>query len=273
MLSPKMIFSMCKKSIPTILSVAAVGGVLATGYFTYKAASKHLDQVAERLFTNEDSGKETDEIRKEVLKENWKDYIPAAVAAAGTIACIIGANQIHLGKEAAMAGAVAFYKSLCDSKDRVFKESVVDKLDADGNVTRENGYSRSKEAAAQEVMYNPNDIRIKKIRIWEPYTKQWFEASQQEILWAEITANKMLHQKGSVCLNDVLRLYSDPNIKMTRKGKRLGWSWDDESFEEASCYYYSGGWIDMCPQFEEWNGSVRFVMDYGINPNDISSIV
>ena len=109
-----------------------------------------------------------------------------------------------------------------------------------------------------------------KIRIWEPYTQQWFEATQQEILWAELTANKMLHQGGQVTLNDVLKLYSDPNLKMKRKGDTLGWSWDDETFEDSACYYYAGGWIDMCPQFEEYNGTMRFVMDYGINPNDIS---
>lgn len=46
----------------------------------------------------------------------------------------------------------------------------------------------------------------------------------------------------------------------------------DECFEEASCYYYAGGWIDMCPQFEDKDGKWRFVMDYGINPMDISNL-
>ena len=234
-MNTKIILGAAKKYAPSILSGMAVAGVALTGWLTHKAARKSDPEKP--------------------IKDQWKNYIPPVIAGVGTIACIIGANKIHLGREAAALAAVAFYKAAGED----FEDAVFDKFGDSGL-----------KANVMEDPKHPRPSESVKIQIWEPYTHQWFEASQQEILWAELTANKMLHQTGTVTLNQVLKLYSDPNIKMKKAGEKIGWSWDDECFEEASCYYYSGGWIDMCPQFEEKDGKWRFVMDYGINPNNIS---
>ena len=232
-MNPKLIFSVCRKHLPTILSIAASGGVALTGYLSYKAAKK------------EEGG--------------WKKLLPPLIAGAGTIACVVGANHIHLGREAALAAAVAFYKASGED----FEDAVFDKFSDAG--LKANVMDADKNAEP------PKSMNMK-LRIWEPYTKQWFEATQQEIIWAELTANKMLQQHGVVKLNDVLRMYNDPKLKMKPIGEKLGWSYDDEMFCEGSSYYYCGGWIDMCPQWEDYRGSTRFVMNYGINPNDISEI-
>lgn len=241
-MNPKLTLGVIKKALPTILTGIAAGGVVLTGWLTHKAARKSDPEKS--------------------FKENWKNYIPCAAAGIGTIACVIGANCMHLHVETALAGAVAFYKAASDSMDKVGHETLtIDK--ETGELTSKDGYSNFKLKTTQ------NASSTVKIRIWEPYTKQWFEASQQEILWAELTANKLLHQSGRVTLNDVLRFYSDPNLKMKKIGDKLGWSWDDENFEESACYYYAGGWIDMCPQFDDSQGNYKFVMDYGINPTDL----
>ena len=213
----------------------AVGGVALTGWLTHKAALKSNPEKS--------------------FKEQWKNYIPSIVAGAGTIACIVGANAMHLSIESALAGAVAFYK-------------------ASGEEFEEAAFEKFGDAGLRDNVVPPNSpvYSTMKIQIWEPYTKQWFEATQQEILWAELTANKMLQQRGQITLNDVLRLYSDPHLKLKKRGDMLGWSWDDECFNEAASYYYAGGWIDMCPQFDDYGGGPRFVMDYGINPLDISEL-
>ena len=231
----KMLMGAAKKYAPTILSGMAVAGVALTAWLTHKATRK---SDSEKPF-----------------KEQWNNYIPPIIAGVGTAACIIGAHKIHVGREAAALAAIAFYKAAGED----FEDAVFDKFGDSG--------------LKANVMEDPKNLKSSetmKIQIWEPYTHQWFEASQQEILWAELTANKMLHQQGTVTLNDVLKLYSDPNLKMKKAGEKIGWSWDDECFEEASCYYYAGGWIDMCPQFDDSQGNYRFVMEYGINPTDIS---
>jgi len=239
--NPKVIFSVVKKYAPSILSGMAVAGVGLTGWLSYRAARK---SDPEKTF-----------------KEQWKIYIPAGIAGAGTIACIVGSNWIHLNREASLIGAVSFYKAMVKEYEDYEDEMLERFGDAGLKVNNE------------RMPEDPKTIsRNLKIRIWEPYTKQWFESSQQEILWAELTANKMLQQKGEVTLNDVLKLYSDKNIKIKKAGDTLGWSYDDEVFTEGSSYYYAGAWIDMCPQFVEVNGEWRFQMEYGMNPNDLSYI-
>lgn len=238
--NPKLIYSMVRKYAPTILTGFAVAGVGLTGWLSHKAARK---SDPEKTF-----------------KEQWKNYIPVGVAGIGTIACIIGANWIHLSREATMLAGITFYKAMV-SEYEDYEDEMFDRFgDAGLKVNNE----RKKEDSPQAVSHNM------KLKIWEPYTKQWFHASQEEILWAELTANKMLHQGKNVTLNDVLKLYSDKSLKYKKDGDALGWSWDDEMFNDGSCYYYAGGWIDMCPQFVEVNGEWMFQMEYGINPNDIS---
>ena len=235
--NPKVIFAFVRKNATTILSGMAILGVGITGWLSHRAARK------------------SDPEKK--LKEQWKNYIPPVVSGLGTIACIIGANQIHLGIEASMAAAVAFYKAAYDENDIFEKDLFRKSSDED------------KEQMVSRVMSNPRPSQTMKIKILEPYTNQWFEATQQEILWAELCANKRMQQRGQVTLNEVLKLYSDPNIKMKKIGNKLGWSFDDECFQEMAGYYYAGGWIDMCPQFDEIDGKRCFVMDYGINPNEL----
>lgn len=239
--------SVLRKHLPSILTGIACAGVVITGYLTHKATEKTVREILTYEGTDI-------KLNGHFTKRDLKNYIPPAIAAVGTIACIIGANKIHLSREAAMAAAVAFYKAAGEE----FEDAVFDKFN---------------DAGLKENVLNENNQPLTgnmKIRIWEPYTKQYFEATQQEILWAELTVNKMLHQGGTVTLNDVLKLYSDPKIKHKEYGDMIGWSWDDDSFQELSCYYYAGGWIDMCPQFEDTGGTPRFVMEYGIYPNDIT---
>ena len=235
-----------RKHLPSILTGFACAGVVITGYLTHEAASKSVREV----LINADGDVDP---HGEITWYHHKNYIPPVIAGLGTLACIIGANKIHLSREAAMAAAVAFYKAAGEE----FEDAVFDKFNDAG--LKENVLNETNQPLTSNM----------KIRIWEPYTKQYFEATQQEILWAELTANKMLHQGGTVTLNDVLKLYSDPKIKHKKYGDQIGWSWDDDSFTELSCYYYAGGWIDMCPQFEDKGGTPRFVMEYGIHPNDI----
>lgn len=210
--------------------------------------------------------------QKEDLKQHWKDYIPASAVLLAATGLVLKADKIHVNREEAAASAIEFYKSMQEKSNNVMRKSSAQEVDENSNVRRVPGYPVAKKRMAEEESSMPSDIRNRKIHIWEPYTRQWFDATQQEILWAELTANKMLQQHGSVTLNDVLKLYSDPNLKMTSKGKRLGWSYEDPMFQEGAGYYYAGAWIDMCPQFEMIDGSWHFTMDYGINPNDISNL-
>lgn len=259
----KAIGKILEKNGPSILSWAAVGGVLLTGYLTHKATMKTFAKTTEAVLFEEETEKPTIDICKEQTKKNWKNYIPPVIAGVGTAACIIGANYWHLSKEGALTAAVAFYKAaesdIANAVKEKYGNEALDEIKKD--ITK-------KKMEDDRPPWEPKDSN--KMTIYEPYTKQWFRASQQEILWAELTANKMLQQSWSVTLNDILGLY--PGCKKKPIGKTIGWSLNDESFMECISYSPSGAaWITFCPQLcENPDGSTYFQMEYEIHPNDIS---
>jgi hypothetical protein len=98
----------------SILSAAAVGGVVVTAVLAVRAANK----IAEKEEVIPEP------TPKQYVQQFWREYIPATVAGAATIACVIGANQIGLRKQAATLGAY----TIADAAFRQYKEQVVDLL-------------------------------------------------------------------------------------------------------------------------------------------------
>lgn len=92
------------KNSPTIFTGLAVAGVVTTTVLAVKATPKALDILEERkqeeLEINEDFDSFT---AKEIIRETWKCYIPAAAMGAVTIVCVIGANTINTRRNAALA--------------------------------------------------------------------------------------------------------------------------------------------------------------------------
>lgn len=272
----KMIGNIIEKHGPSILTGMAAIGVVLTGYLTYKATEKTCGErvlAMSKDFNDEMkncngdiSSIDTDAlVNKEsdgLFKKYWKNYIPPAIAGIGTIACIVGANYWHLSKESAMAAAVAFYKAAESDLAKEIKEKYGD--DALKEIKTD---IVKKKMEDDRPPWEPKDST--KMTIYEPYTKQWFRASQQEILWAELTANKMLQQTWKVTLNDILALYD--GCKKTKLGNVIGWSLDDEMFLEAVDYSPSGAaWITFCPQLiTNDDGSSYFQMEYEICPNEL----
>lgn len=261
----KVISKVLEKHGPSILSWAAVGGVLLTGYLTHKATMKTLGKTMEAALFEEETEKPTIDICKEQTKKNWKNYIPPVIAGVGTAACIIGANYWHLSKEGALTAAVAFYKASEEEIKTAIKEKYGD----------ESLEEIKKDIARKKMEEDRPPWEVKdptKMDIYEPYTKQWFRASQQEILWAELTANRMLQQTGKVKLNDILAMYN--GCRKTKLGEAIGWSLDDEMFLEAIDYSPSRiAWITFCPQrIDNDDGTSYFQMEYEIHPNDIQNV-
>lgn len=257
----KMIAGFLEKHGPSILTGIAVIGVVITGYLTNRATQKVTMEVAAEAERPENSEIPIKEIKKRVTKENWKAYIPSMIAGVGTIACVVGANYWHISRESAMAAAVAFYKA----SESELKNAIKEKYGEDSLEELKKDIAK-KRMEDDRPPWEPKDST--KMTIFEPYTKQWFRASQQEILWAELTANKMLQQTYKVKLNDILAMYD--GCKKTKLGEIIGWSMEDEMFLEAIDYSPSrAAWITFTPiSVERPDGSIYFEMDYEIHPNE-----
>jgi len=126
-------------NLPTILSAAAVAGVIGTVVLAVKATPhaladiEHANQEAGYVYepgvplqVSEEKAKEAFESFSAIdkVKACWRCYIPTAICGTATIACILGANAIGLRQHAALLGAY----TLADTSFREYKEHVLEHI-------------------------------------------------------------------------------------------------------------------------------------------------
>ena len=108
----------CKRNSSTILSVLALAGVGAVGYFGYKAGENVAYDLAEEYERNGDFDKKTK------AKIVVKNMAPVVAAGAVTWACIISSHVIDIRKMKAMA---ASYALLAESAE-VYRHKVIERF-------------------------------------------------------------------------------------------------------------------------------------------------
>jgi hypothetical protein len=109
---------------PVILSIAAGVGTLATAYLASRASFKAAEVIRDYEEVHPgDCLAGTKERLMERTKLVWKLYIPTAISATSTIACIAGANRVGLKKTIAAQSALAVSQQLySDYRDKVVEE-------------------------------------------------------------------------------------------------------------------------------------------------------
>lgn len=120
-----------KDNSTTILSSAAIAGVVGTVVLAVKTTPRALEEIAQAREDKEYAAAAEEERAiknegdpltiRETIKVTWKLYIPAGIAGIATIALIIGTNAIGIRQKAAYAGAYA----LADAAFREYKENVL----------------------------------------------------------------------------------------------------------------------------------------------------
>ena len=109
-----------KKYSPEILSGLAVAGVVTTAVLAVRATPKAVAQI--KGMEELDPG--TVILKRQRVALVWKYYIPAALSAAGTIACIAGASRIGSRRNTALVAGMA----LADRAFQEYKEEVKEVL-------------------------------------------------------------------------------------------------------------------------------------------------
>lgn len=245
------------ENLPSILTGVAVAGVVETVYLAVKATPKALDILEERSSEEKKDG--TGWNKTDTVKATWKCYIPAAIAGAGTIACIVGANYAHLSREAGMLAAYSFLgEKFVDYRERSGEKH-------DDKIMN----SIKKDHISEAVKGKPNrPLEIGKMWCFEPESEQYFQATTEQILWAELTANKIFHNQGWLSFNQFLDLLPK-DAKRVPWGDHTGWYTSDEDGSwDYNWSFYRGGtpWIDIQPQISEDDDVM--VIAYGMHPGD-----
>lgn len=205
-----------EKNLPTILSGMAVAGVITTTIFTVHATNQAREAIEEE--------KERQHIKinlpkKEVVKLAWKYYIPTAISATSTIACIVGSNSINLKRNAAIAGLYSITDaSLKEYKDKVANEIGKRKEEKIRNEINQEKIESNPPKDNQIIMTGYGDTLC-----WDSLSDRYFRSDLEKLRQIQNDLNYRLLSEMWIPLNEV---YIELGLNEIRLGYDLGWTVD-----------------------------------------------
>ena len=232
------------KHSPEILTGLGIAGMITTTVLAVKATPKALELLEEKR-QEEDR---YDLTALETVKTCWKPYVPAAVTATVSVACLIGANSVNARRNAALATAYQLSTTALNE----YKEKVVETIG-------EKKAKTIKDKVAQEkVEKNPvskTEVIVTdkgKTLCYDAWTGRYFESDIDCIKRAANELNRrMTTGEMYISLND---FYDEIGLQRSRMGDDLGWNVCDSMIE-----------LDFSAQIAD-DGRPCIVVDYMVAP-------
>lgn len=276
------------KHAPTILSVTASAGVIATGYLAWKAGTRFEDVEGRDWDRRKECLRNADTIPDEdVPKIERKNRIlfildtvrtvaPAAIVGAATITMIYFSNSISKKRLAAMGAAYATLQTAFDGYKRTMvealgKESVEKilkpKLPNVGKSAEEILSSDNKSDAA-----NVSDAVVNSLKALSPYARIIAEESStcwdpnedytsQNLAAVQLWANRRLERKGHLFLNEV---FDQLGLSRTREGAVVGWLKNGEGDGYVSFGDFDAS-IYRVPSDDYTRVDSNFIVDFNVD--------
>lgn len=235
------------KHSPEILTGLGIAGMLTTTVLAVRATPRAL-----KLIEQKKEEEQADNLTPwETVKTTWKCYIPAAVTATTSTACLIGASSVHLRRHAALATA---YK-LSETALTEYREKVIETVgERKERAIRDKVHQKHIEenpVSKTEVIVTDKGTS----RCYDHWSGRYFNSDINHIYKAinEINRQMLTGFDGSVTLND---LYDELGLSHTPMGDILGWRIDN-------------GLIEPClgSQIDD-EGIPCIVLDYNIPPTN-----
>lgn len=205
---------------PEILTGIGITGLLSTTVLAVKATPKALQLIDEKK-----EEMNTDKLTNtEVVKTCWKCYIPAAVTASVSVACLIGANSVNSKRNAVLATA---YK-LSESAFSEYKEKVIETI---GEKKEEEVRDKIAKGRIEKNPVKNNEVIITgkgDVLCYDIVSGRYFKSDVDKIRKAENTLNKKLMNDMYCSLNEFYDLIGLP---FTQMGFELGWNVNDSLVE------------------------------------------
>ena len=210
----------------TICAVAAIGGVLATAYFSGKAAVR-LDHEIDpdtplglRLRTT--------------ARICWKPIASILI----TSGLIWKCDRIHVGQKLGLAGALAVANERNARLDRKLIEEVGEER---AREIRHDIYEEEMKDSPipKELLSSP--LAPNEMIVWEPYTHQYIRTTKERIGWALLEMNERYVKDLEVSLSTFIKLIGGIPDRLSDK---LRWS-NFNTIQEEEMTPFGGQWIRL----------------------------
>lgn len=243
-----------KKNSPQILTGIGIAGMVTTAVMAVRATPKAMALIEERenkwyqdhLGDVETSYKAVPKI--ELVKAAWTCYIPSVIVGGVSIACLIGANNVNLRRNAALATAY----SLSESALKEYQEKVIEEVGA-----KKETEIRDK-IAKDRIDRNPvtrNEVVLTEkgeTLCYDMISGRYFKTDIDKLRKAENDLNRQMRDDIYISLNE---FYDAIDLDPVKIGENIGWNIDK-------------GYIDLSfsSQLTE-DGRPCLVLDYKVGPN------
>lgn len=254
------ILTIIKKNSPTILSILACAGVVSTTVLAIKAVPKAQDRQLialskkeqkydTRYYDNEPVTFNMKEplTKKEAILASIPAYIPTAISAAATMACILGANVLNKKAQASLMSAYMLTNQHFNEYRRAAKEVYGE--DADRKIKERiaiDDYNDNHAVIIGTGILNDGPLtngpaaedNEDKFLFYEPYTKRYFWSTVRRVQEAEMYLNQMIQVRGGCSIGQFLDFLgltvSDDSLYST------GWLSDYILYESSE-----SSWLDV----------------------------
>lgn len=232
-----------KKHSSEILMGIGIAGMIGTTISAVRATPKALMLIEEKKL-DLDTEKLT---VVETIKTAGPCYILPLITGATSIACIIGANSVHVRRNAALATAYTLAEtSFKDYKDKVI-ETLGDKKDKEVRDAVAKDKIEKNPVEQSRVIITSNGETL----CYESLSGRYFKSDIDKIQKAVNEINRRLLFDSYISLNE---FYEEIGLDETKIGEDIGWRIETGMIE-----------IDFSSQLAE--GTPCLVMDYITMPN------
>ena len=232
-----------RKHGPEILVGLGITGMLSSMMLAVKATPKALSLIDDqKLRLGEEKLTPI-----ETVKVAWKPYIPSGILSILSISCIIGATNINLRRNAALATSYTISeRTLVNYKNKV--------IDAIGEKKEKKIQEELAQDKVDKNKVNDNQVIITsngETLCMDSLSGRYFKSDIETIRKVVNDLNRQLTFQHYISLNE---FYDELGLKHIKNGSYIGWNLDDGLIE----VYFNTALAD--------NGQPCIVMEYDISP-------
>lgn len=228
------------RNSPKILTVLSLAGVISTVVTASKDTARAKDVITVTRPRN----------RKEVLRATWKCYIPTAISAGTTMACIIGSHYCSNKQKEALSSAYALSQLTLHK----YQEKVIERL---GN--------KKAEAVREEVMNEVAEIQSPAIGLCNNLTKP-IDTGKGTTLFYDIPAKTWFYSDKNFLDAQTNEMNRDVRTEMYYDWNEIRYRWGLPFLPSQE----AENWVFTCddyfePKFQAMimdNGQVRVNINY-----------
>lgn len=243
------------RNSPTILTALGVAGLLGTVILAVKATPKAMDCLEyERAYrsTEVDDPKYLVDIDTiDTVKVVWKEYIPAGIMGAATIACMIGSNHISLRRNAALVSLLSLAETTLREYQAKVVETIGDKKAE--KIESDLAQDRLDKQPAEEktvIITGKGDYLC-----FDTFSSRYFRSNIDAIQKLENQFNQKLLREGWLNINE---LYYELGLDSIPLGDEFGWIAERNLME-----------LKFHTKQAKDSGEPCLVIDYRVQPHHI----